>query len=390
MMDRIMPRISVILSFVIACAAIIYNFQLSFVFDSHNVWPTNGQDIAHYSSNKTIVVTGANSGLGYSTVKLLAHAGTADCIIMACRNLTRCEEARSTILETATKVALVALELDLAYIHSVKHFAEQVQLALENRHGLDQQQHAIHILINNAGIMGIKYSLADGTNVEMQMQVNHLGHFALTSLLLPNLLAASNDSHGSLNALARVVSVSSLLGSLGFALQLDDINYVQRRSIINPYSWFRGPLYTIQSFLQYAASKRANLLFTHGLHKRFYEASKGRLQAVAAHPGYSRTSLAVSGWDFLPLWFRTYFSKSTLGSMSADDGALTILRAALDPHVSSDDYVGPLFGTSGRPVIIGTSLNSKHHLFWPVNDETDIEKLWSWSESKIGWEFPSK
>jgi hypothetical protein len=177
------------------------------------------------------------------------------------------------------------------------------------------------------------------------------------------------------------------MGSLGPALKLDDMNFVQRRSNLQSTSTQR--YLAVQSFLQYAASKRANLLFTHGLHQRLYKASNGTIHAVVAHPGYSRTSLVLSGWDFVPKWFRRYFSQNLFGSMSSDDGAMCILRAALDPKVSSDDYVGPFYGTFGKPTILGTSLGSKHHLLWPIYNLTEVDTLWKWSDKAIGWEFPS-
>jgi len=219
--------------------------------------------IARCSVNKTILVTGANSGLGFSSVRSLARAGTAGLVVMGCRSLQRCEEARASILkEHASNTTLVALHLDLSSIDSVKQFANEVQSALSRSStsmtsGISSPP-ALDVLINNAGIMGSTYSLTTDTGVEIQMQVNHLGHFALTSLLLRNLEASTIGS--------RVVSVSSLLGSIGPAFQIDDMNFQKR-------GWMRrtklGRL--IQSFTAYAASKRANLLFTHGMNKRFSE-----------------------------------------------------------------------------------------------------------------------
>lgn len=264
--------------------------------------------------------------------------------------------------------------------------------------------------------MGTPYTLAKETSIEMQMQVNHLGHFALTSLLVPNFIAVTNiytpssmdtrmildkyDTNHDSNAksgMVRIVSVSSLLGSYGPAFQFKDINFIDRRKrrwIFNhhtPIPILQSFMDMIQSFLQYAASKRANLLFTHGLHQRVYVPSKGTIQAVVVHPGYSRTNLVVSGWYYIPLWFRTFFSRNRIGSMSSENGAMCILRAALDTKtVSSDDYIGPYYMTFGKPTIVGASLKSKHHLFWPIsNNGTEVDELWTWSESILGWKFPS-
>ena len=175
----------------------------------------------------------------------------------------------------------------------------------------------------------------------------------------------------------RVVSVSSLAAIPPF-LNLKDVNFVQRK-------WFRQTFTALRSFWSYGASKRANLLFTNGLHRRFQDRG---IQAVAAHPGYSRTSIALSGWTaFAPMFVRKIAVANTIGSMSSDYGAKSQLRAALDSNnVKNDAYVGPLFGTVGRPVVLGTSMQYYHHSLWP-SDEKAADELWKWSEERLDISF---
>lgn len=328
-------------------------------------------EIARLSLDKTIVITGASSGLGFSSTKLLAIAGTAKVIVMGCRNIQKCERAKEeilTIMQHSTSAGiggeeggsiLVPLHLDLKSIVSVQKFATQVQEVLRDySHGgevsnQDEEYHPkLDILMNNAGIMGVPYEIANDTGAEMQMHVNHLAHFALTSFLSQNLVAGS-----------RIVSVSSLAGALSDWL----IHFLGR---ILPQ--------TLQSIPAYAASKRANIKFTNAFNRRF--ASSG-VEAVLAHPGYSRTSI-TSNWSFAPKALRQVFSKNIIGSMSADVGALSQLRAALDvDNVKSDDYVGPLFYVVGRPIVVGSSTKSFHHCALKGDEDGDI--LWQHSEEVV-------
>src|SRR5258705_11118821 len=190
-------------------------------------------------SGRTVIVTGANSGLGLVTARELARGGAKT--ILAVRNTAKGDEAAATITGDVE-----VRKLDLQDLASVRAFADGVD-------GAD-------VLINNAGIMAVPYAqTVDG--FESQIGTNHLGHFALTNLLLPKV----ND---------RVVTVSSMMHLVGF-IRLKDLNWKSR-----PYS----------AWLAYGQSKLANLLFTKELQRRF-DAAGSTVKAHAAHPGYSETNL---------------------------------------------------------------------------------------------------
>lgn len=353
-----------------------------------NQEPFGAKDIAALSAEKVIVITGASSGLGMSSAKLLVEAGTAHTVVMACRNMKKCNHAMDTILASTRdgcKVSLMTAQLDLASLDSVKSFASSLQRRLLGNvpivnSGVAAPEEVgavpkIDILINNAGIMGVEYSLHSQTNVELQMHVNHLGHFALTSLLRKNLMEGG-----------RVVSVSSLAAAPPM-LNLDDVNFTT--TWIR--KWLLKHMKLAQQFAAYCASKRANLVFTHALNEKYAPSSSSSqgIIALSAHPGYSRTSIVYNGWTGFPHFVKDLCASHTLSSMSSDEGALPQLRAALDvDHVKGGDYVGPLFFLKGRPVIVGTCLKSFHHLFWPIHNAAKVsEDLWSWSEDAIGWKF---
>ena len=173
-------------------------------------------------------------------------------------------------------------------------------------------------------------------------------------------------------------------------LNFQDINFV--KSPIQDF--FRRHMKGFQSFYAYAASKRANLIFTYALNERF--AALG-ITATSAHPGYTRTSIMSNGWSHMPSWLKHIAAIWKFGSMSIDDGALAQLRAALSSSddnngggaVQANDYVGPLFFTAGRPVVVGNSVSSFHHLvFGRIHDPSTVaEDLWKFSEDAIGWKF---
>src|SRR6478752_1412305 len=190
-------------------------------------------------AGRTVIVTGANSGLGLITARELARVGAH--VVLACRNASKGQEAAATM---TGDVEVRSLDLqDLASIHDFASGVERVD-----------------VLINNAGIMAVPYAVTkDG--FESQIGTNHLGHFALTNLLLPKVTD-------------RVVTVSSFMHVLG-KISLKDLNWKAR-----PYS----------AWLAYGQSKLANLLFTSELQRRL-DAAGSTVRAVAAHPGYSATNL---------------------------------------------------------------------------------------------------
>ncbi|MFH0758247.1 MAG: oxidoreductase [Bacteroidota bacterium] len=252
---------------------------------------------------KTVVITGANSGLGFQTSLALARKGAR--VIMACRNMEKGELARQKILDDQPEMIPELWHLDLSSLSSVRSFAEKFLSA----------QGGPHLLINNAGQMAIPYmKTADG--FEMQFGVNHLGHFALTALLWPGM----QDIPG-----ARIVSVGSIAYLFG-RIRFGDIHWEKRY-----HKWGA-----------YGMSKLANLLFIKELSRRLDE-SKSDIRAVAAHPGYADSSLlsnsmllAGSRWkaDAISLVNR-------LVAQSEMKGALPSLCAATAPGAGQGEFFGP-------------------------------------------------
>ncbi|HKU43054.1 MAG TPA: oxidoreductase [Polyangiales bacterium] len=254
-------------------------------------------------TGKIYVITGANSGIGFEAARALARKGAH--VVLACRNVDRGQAARAKILAEAPDAQLEVLELDLADLASVRDFAALIRARESKLHGL----------INNAGIMAIARQLtADG--FEMQLGVNHFGHFALTGLLLDRLLATPG---------ARIVNVASQASKLG-RMRWDDLD--GERS------------YT--RWGQYGRSKLANLLFTFELARRLSEL---RLDArsIACHPGYAATNLqfVAADQDGSRLTRKIMELGNAVIAQSAEAGALPTLYAAVSPDAQSGDYIGP-------------------------------------------------
>ena len=278
-------------------------------------------------TGRTFVVTGANSGLGRQTAAALAAAGAR--AALAVRDQARGEEAAATMTG-----AVEVRELDLADLASVRRFAEAWQGPLD-------------VLVNNAGLMGVPLlRTADG--FEMQLGTNHLGHFALTNLLLP----AVTD---------RVVTVSSGLHRRG-RIVLDDLNWERRR--YRPYG-------------AYGQSKLANLLFTLELERRLV-ADGSPVRAVAAHPGYAATNLQ-SGEGRVRNQLVALANR--LFAQSDDQGALPTLYAAV-VDVPGGSYVGPdgRSEMSGHPTLVGRSADA--------SDVALAGQLWAASEELTGVPYP--
>ncbi|MCV6963245.1 oxidoreductase [Mycobacterium intermedium] len=276
-------------------------------------------------AGRTVIITGANSGLGAVTARELASRGAA--IIMAVRNTDKGESAARQM-----SGHVEVRRLDLQDLSSVRSFAEGVD-------GAD-------VLINNAGIMAAPYATTvDG--FESQIGTNHLGHFALTNLLLPKLTD-------------RVVTVSSMAHWPG-RIALDDLNWQARR-----YS----------PWLAYSQSKLANLLFTRELQRRL-EAAGSPLRALAAHPGYSHTNLqGASGRKFGDA---VVSAATRIMATDADFGARQTLYAA-SQDLPGNTYVGPRFGYVGRTQAVGRSRRAR--------DAATAAALWELSERLTDTEFP--
>ena len=251
-------------------------------------------------SGRTVVVTGANSGLGLATARELARHGAHT--VLACRSEQRGAQALAQLREAVPGADVELATLDLGDLDSVRAFAERYR---SEHDGLD-------VLVNNAGIMAVpRATTADG--FESQIGTNHLGHFALTGLLLPALLARPQ---------ARVVTVSAGLHRIG-RINLDDLNS-QRH---------------YQPWLAYGRSKLANLMFTFELQRRAVAAGLS-LRAIAAHPGYAATNLQTG--DRTSRLGRVYWTTANrLVAQSADRGAWSSLYAATMGDVPGGAFVGP-------------------------------------------------
>ncbi len=276
----------------------------------------------------TFVVTGSNSGIGLVAARYLAGAGAR--VVLAVRDTAKGERAAESI-EGATDVR----PLDLADLSSVRDFAS----------AWDDD---IDVLVNNAGVMAVPESRTkDG--FEMQVGTNHLGHFALTNLLLPRI----SD---------RVVTLSSLAHGLG-GLDLDDLNWQKRR-----YSRWRA----------YGQSKLCNLLFTVELQRRL-SAAGSDVRAVAAHPGYASTNLQSHTGSRLQNAVMAIGNRVL--AQSDEMGALPTVYAATQ-DIPGGAFVGPdgLRQQRGHPTLVGRSS--------AASDEASARRLWELSEELTGVSFP--
>jgi NAD(P)-dependent dehydrogenase (short-subunit alcohol dehydrogenase family) len=289
-------------------------------------------------SGKTIIVTGGNSGIGYEAA--LEFAGKGAMVVLACRSLERGRAAAASIRAAHTGAKIGVMELDLSELASVRGFAD----------AFHRQHRRIDILCNNAGVMAIPYRrTVDG--FEMQLGTNHLGHFALTGLLLDLLL----DTAG-----ARVVTVSSSAQHIGW-IRFDDL---QRE---------RG----YSRWLAYGQSKLANLLFAFELERRLERAGK-KLISVACSPGYAATNLQTAGarMDGSSLRESMWSLSNRLFAISAAKGALPTLYAATSPDIQGGEYIAPKQIQRGLP--------GKARTTWRAHDQAAASRLWEVSEQLTG------
>ena len=290
-------------------------------------------------SGRLAVVTGANSGLGLVTARELARRGAH--VVLACRNLGKGEEARRAIETRAPTATVEVAELDLASLESVRAFAERVR----SEHG------EIDLLINNAGVMATPHGrTADG--FELQFGTNHLGHFALTGLLIDRLEGRED---------ARVVTLSSGAHKIG-KIAFDNLGGERR--------YFR--------WRAYGQSKLANLLFALELDRRL-RATGSAIKSVAAHPGYAATNLQHAGPTRMDELLMVVPNK--VFAQSDEMGALPTLYAATEPGVVGGTYVGPDgFGEQrGHPTEVSPNAAAR--------DEAVARRLWEVSEGMTGVRF---
>jgi NAD(P)-dependent dehydrogenase (short-subunit alcohol dehydrogenase family) len=286
-----------------------------------NSWST--QDIPDMTG-RTVIVTGANSGIGRAAARALAAAGAR--VVLAVRDTDKGQTAAA-----AMPGEVEVRRLDLANLASVREFAAGWEADLD-------------LLINNAGVMIPPLTrTADG--FELQFGTNHLGHFALTNLLLPRVTG-------------RVVTVSSQAHRTG-TIDFDDLNWERKR-----YKAWRA----------YSQSKLANLMFTYELQRRLSGA--GTTIALAAHPGLAHTQLTRNSPAIAAFFYARVMSQN------AAMGALPVLRAATDPAVLGGQYFGPggLFGARGYPKLAESTRQS--------HDAAIQRRLWTASEELTGVTFP--
>ncbi len=290
-------------------------------------------------TGRIAVVTGANGGLGLETARALAGAGAH--VVMAARNQSKATDAVADIRTTHPTASLELVELDLGSLASVAAAAGSI-LDLHDR---------VDILVNNAGLMAVPEArTVDG--FEMQFGVNHLGHWALTSHLLPAILHADA---------ARVVSVSSTAHHMGRSPAID-----------NPH--LEGKY---EPWKAYGQSKLANFHFGIGLQRRF-EAARVSASSLIAHPGLSNTdlqaaSVVATGGGASQKFFHTLSAKI---GMSAADGARSQLRAATDPTAKGGQFYGPLFVNNGPPV--------RKPILRVIGLDRSIDQLWTISARETG------
>ncbi|ROO62394.1 NAD(P)-dependent dehydrogenase (short-subunit alcohol dehydrogenase family) [Micromonospora sp. Llam0] len=291
-------------------------------------------------TGRVAVVTGANTGIGFDTARMLAAKGAH--VVLTYRDKGKGEAALDRIRAGQPPGTVTGAELDLADLDSVTAFADAYRAAHDR----------LDLLINNAGVMAPPLERTR-QGFELQIGTNHLGHFALTGELLPLLDAAPA---------ARVVTVSSLAHWTG-GIDLDDLNWRQRR---------------YRPWAAYGQSKLANLLFTLELQRRLTEAGS-TVRAVAAHPGLTSTEIGRHQGR------STGENRSRIDRMirmQPSAGALPSLRAATDPQAVAGSYWGPArrIGTSGPPASARSSARAK--------DTVMASRLWSESEQLTGVSYP--
>ncbi|MEQ8840412.1 MAG: oxidoreductase [Acidimicrobiales bacterium] len=296
-------------------------------------------------AGRIVLVTGANSGLGFETARALAEHGAH--VVMACRDPGRAEAAATEIDECSPSGSVEVLLTDMADLDSIAGSAAQF-LATHER---------LDVLVNNAGIMATPHATT-AQGFEAQFGVNHLGHFALTALLLPALIGTGDGT--------RVVNVSSNGHRMG-KMNFDDLMAVRK----------------YRPWAAYFQSKLANLLFTSELQRRLTEAGAPTI-AVAAHPGGSRTELAEKSTGrgvFNFLMQATRPIAEPLLSQPASAGALPQLHAAVAPGVEGNDYYGPdgLGEMKGQPKKVGRTARARN--------AADAARLWDVSVELTGADY---
>lgn len=291
-------------------------------------------------TGKVIVITGANSGIGFEAARALARKG-AD-LVLACRHQAKAEYAQAQLAAELPLAKTALIPLDLASLASIRAFSDQ----------FSARYHRLDVLLNNAGIMMVPFGLTED-GFERQLGTNHFGHFALTGLLIDHLLSTPG---------ARVVNISS---NAHYGGEIDFSNLSYQKGGYTP-------------LRAYNRSKLANLLFTYELQRRFQAQNYDAL-ALAAHPGISATGVAD---HFVTRSFRWLVRGAMkLVFQSAAMGALPGLRAGVDPGARGGEYYGPdgRGERSGYPVLVSSNPAS--------NDQELARALWDRSEELVGIKY---
>jgi NAD(P)-dependent dehydrogenase (short-subunit alcohol dehydrogenase family) len=293
-------------------------------------------------TGKLALITGSNSGLGFEAARVLAERGAS--VVLACRDASRAELARTRILADQPKAEVVAMTLDLADLDAIRSFAREFSDRFDR----------LDLLLNNAGVMMCPASTTK-QGFEMQFGVNHLGHFALAAQLLPAVLRAERP---------RVVTVTSTAHHMGRPVDP-----------ANPH--LHG---TYGPWKAYGQSKLANFHFALGLQQRFAAAGLAA-RSLMAHPGLSNTelqatSVAETGGGF---WQKVFHGMADTVGMSPAHGALPQLRAATDPEAPGGGFYGPRYVTFGPPVRLPVlrrfGLASAIDLLWAVSERETGTRL---------------
>lgn len=291
-------------------------------------------------AGKTVLITGANSGIGFQAARELARHGAQ--VLLGVRDVTKGEAARNKILAEIPQAHVSIVPLDMASLASIRGFAGEF---LASGAKLD-------VLINNAGVMALPKREQTADGFERQFGTNHLGHYALTGLLIPALLKAPAP---------RVVTVASLAHRNG-KMEWDNLQGEKNYSAWGAYNM----------------SKLANILFARELDRRIREAHS-KLMSIVVHPGISMTNIAVPGTDFKSRFVRMFgrflFQNDELG-------ALPTLYAATSPEAQGGQYIGPdgRGEMGGHPKVV----EPRPHAL----DEQAGRRLWTISEQLTNVVYP--
>jgi len=295
-------------------------------------------------TGKTALVTGANSGIGYQAALALARHGAH--VLLLCRNVAKGQAALERLHREAPRAAAELVEVDMASLASIRSFAA----------AFARREIPLDLLINNAGVMALPKREVTVDGFERQFGTNHLGHFALTGLLMPQLLSAPAP---------RVVTVASLAHRNG---KIDFDNLQSQRGY--------------KPLAAYGESKLANILFARELDQRA-RAAHSRLLSLAVHPGISMTNILENGPGTRN--FRAIVLRILAPIMVQPDaaGALPTLYAATSPDANGGDYIGPdgFQEFKGSPVVVQPRPQAL--------DEVVGKRLWTASEELTGVVYPA-